>query len=175
MEMSVAVIGAGNGGTAIAGYLASVGANVRLCDLFPEYLEGIRAAGGIDLTLEGVTSHQSLDLITSDVVQAIQGVNLIMVVTPSFTHKMIAQACCGALADGQVVVLNPGRTWGALEFLNTVRAGGGPWGYHHCGGPDVDILLPQDRALIGRNLRGKESGGPGGLTRRSDGPSDRIA
>ena len=53
MEMSVAVIGAGNGGTAIAGYLASVGANVRLCDLFPEYLEGIRAAGGIDLTLEG--------------------------------------------------------------------------------------------------------------------------
>ena len=66
MEMSVAVIGAGNGGTAIAGYLASVGANVRLCDLFPEYLEGIRAAGGIDLTLEGVTSHQSLDLITSD-------------------------------------------------------------------------------------------------------------
>lgn len=51
MEMSVAVIGAGNGGTAIAGYLASVGANVRLCDLFPEYLEGIRAAGGIDLTL----------------------------------------------------------------------------------------------------------------------------
>ena len=95
MEMSVAVIGAGNGGTAIAGYLASVGANVRLCDLFPEYLEGIRAAGGIDLTLEGVTSHQSLDLITSDVVQAIQGVNLIMVVTPSFTHKMIAQACCG--------------------------------------------------------------------------------
>ena len=125
MEMSVAVIGAGNGGTAIAGYLASVGANVRLCDLFPEYLEGIRAAGGIDLTLEGVTSHQSLDLITSDVVQAIQGVNLIMVVTPSFTHKMIAQACCGALADGQVVVLNPGRTGGALEFLNTVRAGGG--------------------------------------------------
>lgn len=34
MEMSVAVIGAGNGGTAIAGYLASVGANVRLCDCF---------------------------------------------------------------------------------------------------------------------------------------------
>lgn len=124
METSVAVIGAGNGGAAIAGYLASVGARVRLCDLFPEYLEGIRAAGGIDLTLEGETSHQELELVTSDVAQAIRGVHLIMVVTPSFTHKLIAQACCGALTDGQVVVLNPGRTGGALEFLNAVRAGG---------------------------------------------------
>lgn len=114
----------GNGGTAIAGYLASVGANVRLCDLFPEYLEGIRAAGGIDLTLEGVTSHQSLDLITSDVVQAIQGVNLIMVVTPSFTHKMIAQACCGALADGQVVVLNPDGLGGHWSSSTPFGRGG---------------------------------------------------
>ena len=37
MNMSVAVIGAGNGGTAIAAYMASQGAEVNLSDLFPQY------------------------------------------------------------------------------------------------------------------------------------------
>ena len=124
METTVAVIGAGNGGTAIAGYLSSLGVKVNLCDLFPQYLEGIRAAGGIDLTCAGETTHQALNLVTEDAALAIRGVHLIMVVTPSFTHKMIAEACCSALTDGQVVVLNPGRTGGALEFLNTIRSKG---------------------------------------------------
>lgn len=124
METTVTVIGAGNGGTAIAGYLASKGVKVNLCDLFPQYVEPIQSTGGIDLTQEGKTTHQPLNLVTTDASKAIRGVELIMVVTPSFTHKMIAEACCSALTDGQVVVLNPGRTGGALEFLNTVRAGG---------------------------------------------------
>lgn len=138
MENTVAVIGAGNGGTAIAGYLASLGVKVNLCDLFPQYVDPIRSAGGIDLTLEGKTSHQTLNLVTADPVLAIQGVQLIMVVTPSFTHKMIAEACCSALTDGQVVVLNPGRTGGALEFLNTVRTGG-------C---RADITIAETQTLI---------------------------
>lgn len=138
METTVAVIGAGNGGTAIAGYLASCGVKVNLCDLFPQYLEGIQKADGIDLTYDGNTSHQTLNLITEDVGSAIQGVHLIMVVTPSFTHKMIAEACYSQLSDGQVVVLNPGRTGGALEFLNTVRSKG-------C---KADITIAETQTLI---------------------------
>ena len=122
MNTKVAVIGAGNGGTAIAAYLAGKGVQVNLCDLFPQYLEGIRDNGGIDLTLNGQTSHQTMNLVTASVPEAIAGVQLIMVVTPSFTHKMIAEAAAPALTDGQAVVLNPGRTGGALEFLNTVRS-----------------------------------------------------
>lgn len=124
METTVAIIGAGNGGSAIAAYLASQGVKIHLCDLFPQYLEGIQAAGGIDLTLDGKTSHYPLEMVTGDVPEAIRGVHLIMVVTPSFTHKMIAEACYSALTDGQVVVLNPGRTGGALEFQNTIRSKG---------------------------------------------------
>ena len=93
MEKKVAVIGAGNGGTAIAAYLASLGVEVNLCDLFPQYLEGIIAADGIDLTLDGQTTHQRLNKVTGDVAEAISGVHLIMVVTPSFTHRMIAERC----------------------------------------------------------------------------------
>ena len=138
METSVAVIGAGNGGTAIAAYLAGKGVKIRLCDLFPQYLEGVQAAGGIDLIQNGVTTHHPLEMVTEDVAEAIHGVHLIMVVTPSFTHKMIAEACCGALTDGQVVVLNPGRTGGALEFLNTIRSRG-------C---TADITIAETQTLI---------------------------
>lgn len=138
METSIAVIGAGNGGTAMAAYLASLGVQVRLCDLFPQYIEPIQQAGGIDLTLAGTTSRQTLAMAATDAAQAISGVSLILVVTPSFTHKMIAQACCSALTDGQTVVLNPGRTGGALEFLNTVRAGG-------C---QADITVAETQTLI---------------------------
>lgn len=137
-ETSVAIIGAGNGGTAIAGYLASQGAKVNICDLFPQYLEGIEGANGIYLTLDGKTEHYSLNLITKDIPRAIEGVHLIMVVTPSFTHKMIAEVCSKALVDGQVVVLNPGRTGGALEFLRSIRENG-------C---SADITIAETQTLI---------------------------
>lgn len=138
MEKVVAVIGAGNGGTAIAAYLASRGAKVNLCDLFPQFLDGIKKAGGIDLTFNGVTTYQTLNKVTTDVAQAIEGVHLIMVVTPSFTHRMIAEACAQALEDGQIVVLNPGRTGGALEFRNVIRENG-------C---QKDIIVAEAQTLI---------------------------
>lgn len=124
MNKTVAVIGAGNGGTAIAGYLASCGLNVNICDLFPKYLDGMKEANGIDITINGNTSHQRMNKITCDIGEAISDVRLIMIVTPSFTHSMIAKACASFLKDGQIIVLNPGRTGGALEFLTTIRAQG---------------------------------------------------
>lgn len=138
MNQKIAVIGAGNGGSAIAAFLASRGASVNLCDLFPQFLEGIRKNGGIELTLNGETSHQTPALVTTSVPDAICGVDLVMVVTPSFTHKMIAEAAAPALRDGQVVVLNPGRTCGALEFLHTVRKSG-------C---KADVVVAETQTLI---------------------------
>ena len=82
MDMKIAVIGAGNGGCAIGAYLAGCGVKVNLCDLFPQYLEGIRDNDGIDLTVDGKTSHQKMNLVTESVAEAIRDVKLIMVVTP---------------------------------------------------------------------------------------------
>lgn len=138
MEMKIAVIGAGNGGCAIGAYLASCGVKVNLCDLFPQYLTGIRDNGGIDLTVNGETSHQVMNMVTDSVAEAIRDVQLIMVVTPSFTHKMIAEAAAASLSDGQAVVLNPGRTGGALEFCAAVRAKG-------C---TADITVAETQTLI---------------------------
>lgn len=138
MNGNVAVIGAGNGGTAISAWLSSQGARVRLCDLFPQYIEGIRKNGCIELTLDGKTSHAVPELVTDDPCAAIRNASLIMVVTPSFTHRMIAERIAGALTDGQVVVLNPGRTCGALDFLNCLREKG-------C---TADVVIAETQTLI---------------------------
>ena len=138
MSNTIAVIGAGNGGTAISAFLASKGACVNLCDLFPQYVEGIQKEGGITLTIEGKTTRETLNYVGTDVARAIKGVKLIMIVTPSFTHKMIAEACSPLLEDGQIIVLNPGRTGGAVEFLATIRKLG-------C---TKDIIIAEAQTLI---------------------------
>lgn len=124
MNGKVAVIGCGNGGVAIAAYLASIGVKVRMSDPFPQYLGELKAAGELTLTLEGKTSTHKLELVTDSIAEAIEGVELIMVVTPSDSHKIIAEKCSGALIDGQIVVLNPGRTGGAVEFMTVIRNNG---------------------------------------------------
>jgi len=44
-----------------------------------------------------------------------------MVVVPAFAHAFIAEECAPYLRDGQIVVLNPGRTGGALEFRHVLQ------------------------------------------------------
>ena len=124
IKNKIAVLGAGNGGTAIAAYLTSVGAEVNLYDPFPQYLEGIQKSGYIELTINGETTKQALNSVTSDVAIAVKDAPLILVVTPAFTHRIIAENCAPYLEDSQIIVLNPGRTGGVLEFLATVRSMG---------------------------------------------------
>jgi opine dehydrogenase len=135
---TIAVIGAGNGGTAIAAHILSMKGNVNLCDLFPEYLKDIQEAGYINLNYNGTDTKVKPSLVTSNIGEAIKGVKIIMIVTPAFTHKMIAEACSEFLEDGQIIILNPGRTAGALEFLNTIRS-------HGC---NKDVIIAETQTLI---------------------------
>ncbi|MDZ7837274.1 MAG: hypothetical protein U5N58_04580 [Actinomycetota bacterium] len=58
-----------------------------------------------------------LKLSSNRIDKVIKGADVIMVVVPANAHASIAQRCAPYLEDGQIVVLNPGRTCGALEFL----------------------------------------------------------
>jgi opine dehydrogenase len=46
---------------------------------------------------------------------------MVMVVVPSSAHADIAQACAKYLRNGQIIILHPGRTGGALEFAKVLR------------------------------------------------------
>ena len=54
--------------------------------------------------------------VTSDIEIAVKNSQLIMLVVPAFAHAELAGKMSPFLEDGQIIVLNPGRTFGALEF-----------------------------------------------------------
>ncbi|MGI5838109.1 MAG: NAD/NADP octopine/nopaline dehydrogenase family protein [bacterium] len=122
-EIEIAVLGAGNGGQAMAAHLANKGMRVALYNREDDRLAPIRAKGGIEMT-GTLSGFGRLALVTDDIARAIKGARLIMVVVPAFAHGFIATAVAPHLSDGQIVVLHPGRTGGALEFGHILREAG---------------------------------------------------
>ncbi len=118
-----AILGAGNGGLAMAGHLALLGFQVSLYNRTEEKLVPIEASGGI--TIDGVIDgFGPLHLVTSDVGAALEDADVVMVVVPATGHLDLAEASAEHLQPGQMVVLNPGRTGGALEFLSMLQKKG---------------------------------------------------
>lgn len=117
------VLGAGHGGLAMAGHLAIMGFEVRLYNRSPERLEPIQLQGGIEVRGE-VNGFGKIKIATTDIQSAIEGADVLMVVTPAYAHEFMAQVCAQYLSDGQIIVLNPGRTGGALEFDRILREKG---------------------------------------------------
>jgi opine dehydrogenase len=120
------VIGAGHGGKAMAAHLALMGFPVTLYNRTAENIAAIRARGGIELESYdgGPRGFARLTNVTSDMAEALAEADIVMVVVPSTAHADIARAAAPHLRDGQIVVLNPGRTGGALEFTKTLRESG---------------------------------------------------
>ena len=116
------VIGAGHGGKAMAAHLALMGFRVVLYNRTPENVAAIKARGGIELTSyeSGPHGFGLFALVTSDMGEALEQAEIIMVVVPATGHADIARAAAPHLRDGQIVVLNPGRTGGALEFVHVL-------------------------------------------------------
>jgi len=123
MTAKYTVLGAGHGGKAMAAHLALMGVNVALWNRSFEHISVIAQRGGIELDGGEVGPHGfgELSLVTSDMEAAIAHAQMIMVVLPSSAHADVAKAAAPHLRDGQIVVLHPGRTLGALEFMKVIR------------------------------------------------------
>jgi opine dehydrogenase len=124
-DLQITVIGAGHGGKAMAADVAVHGYAVRLFNRTQQNIEVIAARGDIELTLEnGRQDYGVLQMVTSNIAEALDGASLIMAVVPASAHRDIALACAPHLRDGQIIVLNPGRTGGALEFRQVLHEAG---------------------------------------------------
>ena len=113
----ICVIGAGNGGSAMAGDMTLAGHECRLFE-FPEYVENIQpiqAQGGIRVTGIVRTGFARVACATTDLAEAVQGAELIMVATVALAHERVARQITPLLAEGQTVVLWPG-SGGTLVF-----------------------------------------------------------
>jgi opine dehydrogenase len=120
--IDIAVIGAGHGGKAMAAELASRNFPVKLYNRTYSKIEMIAERGGIELSYwDGHTAFGQLKITTDNIVDALDGAKVIMVVVPASGHCNVAVACAPHLQDGQIIVLNPGRTGGALEFRQVLK------------------------------------------------------
>ncbi len=115
MTDAVAVLGGGHGAHAMAADLVSRGFSVNLFEM-PEFQDNLRKlfdtrtihASGI---LKGTFK---LNLVTSDIDQAIDGVRYILIVTPAFAHDSYARLLRGRARSDQIVVVYPGAFAGLL-------------------------------------------------------------
>lgn len=121
--MNIAVIGAGCGGQAIAGFLASKGNKVNLFNRSQERILPLMHKKAIELQGE-LQAKGKLHRVTNEISEAIAGAKLIMVVTTATGHDNVARLLAPHLKEGQTIVLNPGRTFGSLEFMNTLLSEG---------------------------------------------------
>lgn len=119
----IAILGAGHAGRAMAGDLGLRGAPVALWNRTAANIAVLRARGGVEVEGE-VEGFGRIRLITDDLEQALEAARLIIVNVPAFAHRDVAERCSPYLRDGQLVVLNPGRTFGALEFRQALTAAG---------------------------------------------------
>ena len=124
-------------GMAMAGHLALTGCKVNLFTRNPERLAGVQDRGGIDVTGE-VQGFASLNVVTTDAAKAVDDADVLMVVVPATAHRSIAQIVAPHLKDGQILVLNPGRTGGALEVAQVL----------HASNPSVRPYLAEAQTLL---------------------------
>lgn len=117
------VIGAGHGGKAMAAHLGLMGFSTNLYNRTFEHIAAIKELGGINLEGKSgeVREFGKLEKVTSNIEEAIEGVDMIMVVVPSSAHAEIAKSMAPFLKNGQIIVLHPGRTCGAIEVAKVLH------------------------------------------------------
>ncbi|MHB1120946.1 MAG: NAD/NADP octopine/nopaline dehydrogenase family protein [Bellilinea sp.] len=120
------IIGAGNGGKAMAAHLALMGAEVTLYNRTFSHIDMISRRSGIELESYegGPRGFGPLRKVTSDMAEALAEAEVVMVVVPSSAHGEVAHTMAPFLSDGQTIILHPGRTLGTIEFDFVLRQDG---------------------------------------------------
>jgi glycerol-3-phosphate dehydrogenase (NAD(P)+) len=159
--VTVAVIGAGSWGTALASHLRRRGESVRLWAREPEVLAGIRDTGRNPFFLSDVDLPSGLD-VSSDINAVVEGVTLIVVAVPSefvaLTLKSIGRIPSGAPVVSATKGLDPERHVRMTEVIAErfpeagVAALSGPTFAREValGRPTAAVIAARDGALATR-------------------------
>lgn len=113
--MNVTVMGAGNSGLAMATHLSKEGNQVTLWNRSIKTIEKLKKTQVIYST--GVINGEvNIHLVTDDIKKAVENPDVILITTPANSHKEMAKQIAMHIQKETLIVLNPGRTFGALEF-----------------------------------------------------------
>ncbi len=120
------VVGAGHGGKSMAAHLALMGKEVTVYNRTFSHIEILSKRKGIELDSYegGPRGFGNINKATSDMKEALRDAQVVMLVVPSSAHSDLAKVMAPYLQDGQIIILNPGRTFGAIEFDMVRRKAG---------------------------------------------------
>jgi opine dehydrogenase len=118
MKEKIVVLGGGNGALAFAAYLSLRGERVCLWE-FPEFRGGIEwIYRNHRIQAKGEIEGEAEIECCEDLGGALEGAKLLMAVVPAFVHRRLAEEIAPVLKEDPILVLNPGRTGGALEVAS---------------------------------------------------------
>jgi opine dehydrogenase len=122
MSETIAVIGAGSTGHAIAAHLTLLGFNVTLSDqkTHEPAMKAILDRGGIAVRGGGLDGFVQFTKVTTSIDDAVSDADVVIIAVLATRHDEIAEACVPHLRKGQVVVITPGNA-GSLVFSEKLR------------------------------------------------------
>lgn len=117
----VFVCGAGHQGLSMAAHLALNGVKVSLWNRSQEHIQDILNDHVIYCSgiVNGTAKIDRASTIMTEVIS-----DFVMVTTPSSAHKDVAKQIAPFVHKDMVIVLNPGRTFGAIEFAEELKKQG---------------------------------------------------
>jgi opine dehydrogenase len=155
------VLGGGNGSFAAAGDFALQGHHVTLWRRDADAVAQQQAAGSTITVKDANGCHDvTLDLVTTDIAEAVDDAELIVCPAPAFAQHDIARTLAPHLKDGQVVFLPP-ATFGTMVFALAAREAGNkakvsyaetgtlPWLTRKHGAFEVAITVRAKRLPVG--------------------------
>jgi opine dehydrogenase len=120
---TVAIIGAGIGGIYLAAELGRLGCKLRLHDLDDSRLGDIRKRGGIDVERKD-GGFAAIERVTTDLAAAVEGTDIIVIVTGGNAQETVARSLVPLLHDGQIILLIQGNTGGSLVVRRALETAG---------------------------------------------------
>jgi len=120
--MKVAVLGGGNASHTISADLTLKGLTVNLfeMDKFADSMRTVFETQTVEMTGVAGVGKAKLNRVTSNIEEAVTGVEVIFLPLPGFTVAPYAELLAPYLADGQQLVIMPGSL-SALEMITALR------------------------------------------------------
>ena len=126
----VSVLGGGEDARLIAALSLAEGAKVSLFSAYGSELEALRSSSGVSLRGAGPVGTYQVDRTspsiqtTAELDASVRDADVIYLTGPVHKQRTYAMVLADHLSDGQVLVLAPGRSLGALETAWFLRIGG---------------------------------------------------
>lgn len=121
MKDKITIMGAGHQGLAMAAHLSANGVECLLWNRTEEHIKDIIETRQI--RCKGILNKVvDISRASSDIGRVLS--KIIMITTPSFAHRDLARLLAEYVDDSYVIILNPGRTFGALDFVQSLKDAG---------------------------------------------------